>query len=77
MSEKIGEVYLQSVLNYIDDWVGNIPDTLPTLQVPKTIPELVTTLGGKHSDAILRRKKTNNGNTPQMQEKRPTELEKP
>ena len=50
---KTGEFHLQAALDYIDDWVNHVPETLPEIQVPKTTPELVDALGGNHQDAIL------------------------
>ena len=69
MAGKTVEFYLQAVLNYIDDWVGHVPETPPNLQAPTTMPELVTTMDGSHNDAILRQKK--NESNFLMREKRP------
>ena len=53
MAGKKGEFYLPAVLNYIDDWVGHVPETLPNLHVPTTMPSLVTTMDGSHNDATM------------------------
>ena len=50
---KTGELHLQAVRNYIHDWVTHIPETMPDMQLPIPIQELVTTLDGNNQDTIL------------------------
>ena len=53
MAGEAGELHLQAVLNYINDWVGHIPDTMPGLQLPGPMHELVETIDGNNQDATL------------------------
>ena len=53
MAGKIGEFHLRAVLHYLGDWVGNVPETLPKIQLLTPISELIEAPGGNHVDTIL------------------------